>query len=94
MLRQGTFKAAGARFRADYVTSYEPAGGIMGNAWAGSSRIDNLGIDGPFVTGDQFALFLDMLIVDRASGAATPFAEIAVFTVRDAKITEERYFYD
>ena len=52
----------------------------------GTARIDDLGIDGPFVTGDQFALFLDMLITDPASGQAEPFTEIAIFTVRDGRI--------
>ena len=57
-------------------------------------RIEELSIDGPFITGNQFALFLDMVMIDRASGAATPFSEIAVFTVHGARITEERFFHD
>ncbi len=60
----------------------------------GKSRIEDLGIEGPFVTGDQFALFLDMLITDPASGHAEPFTEIAIFTVRDGRIIEERFFYE
>ncbi len=51
-------------------------------------------VDGPFVTGDQFALFLDMLITDPQSGRAKPFTEIAIVTVRDARIIEERFFYE
>ncbi len=47
-----------------------------------------------FITGDQFALFLDMLIIDADSGHARPFTEIAIFTVRDRRIVEERFFYD
>ena len=109
MLRLGQFEAAGEIFWARDVTSIEPAdlpGGIparvSGIAAArdksrcrfGASRIDDLGIDGPFVTVNQFALFIDMVIVNRASGEGRPFTEIAIFTVRDAKITEERYFYD
>ncbi len=45
-------------------------------------------------SGNQFTLFLDMLMIDRSSGTATPFSEIAVFTVRNAQIAEERYFHD
>lgn len=109
MLRLGQFEAAGERYWSDAVTSVEPAdlqAGIpalvSGIAAArskakfrfGEGRIDDLGIDGPFVTGDQFALFLDMLITYPASGSAQPFTEIAIFTVRDGRIIEERFFYD
>lgn len=109
MLRLGQFGAAGETFWSPDVTSAEPAAlsddtpAIVSGIAAvraksiarfGTARIDDLGIDGPFVTGDQFALFLDMLITDPASGRAEPFTEIAVFTVRDGRIIEERFFYD
>jgi hypothetical protein len=108
MLRLGQFEAAGEAFWSPDVTSLEPEAlsgaapaTVSGKAAArakrrarfGAARIDELGIDGPFVTGDQFALFLDMLITDPASGEAKPFAEIAIFTVRDGRIIEERFFY-
>lgn len=105
MLRAGEFLAAGERYWASDVASHCPAGdsapavGIaavreMAERRARSHRVEDLCIDGPFVTGNQFALFLDMLMIDRASGTATPFSEIAVFTVRNAQIAEERYFHD
>lgn len=108
MLRLGQFEAAGETFWSPDVTSIEPEAlsddtpaAVSGKAAArakrcarfGTALIDELGIDGPFVTGDQFALFLDMLITDPASGQAQPFAEIAIFTVRDGRIIEERFFY-
>lgn len=61
--------------------------------WIGTSDVGELAIDGPFVTGNVFALFIDMEIADPATGIREPFSEIAVFTVRDQKIVEERYFY-
>ena len=102
MLRLGQFEAAGERYWADGVTSMEPADLSIGVTAVhrkarnrfGKGRIEELGIDGPFVTGDQFALFLDMLITDPATGKTQPFAEIAIFTVRDGRIIEERFFYD
>ncbi len=109
MLRLGQFEAAGERYWAEGVTSVEPAdlpndipalvSGIdaardKARFRFGTGRIDDLGIDGPFVTGDQFALFLDMLITDPASGNTQPFTEIAIFTVRDGRIIDERFFYD
>ena len=108
LLRAGEYRAA-ARYWANDIVSVEPAESPGGNAevasgltavqrksatWFGTNRIDDLSIDGPFVTGDQFALFLDMMIVDRSSGEHQPFAEIALYTVRDGQICEERYFYD
>lgn len=109
MLRVGRFEAAGDRYWALDVTSIEPAalsGGISATASGidaarikcharfGGSQIDEIGIDGPFVTGNQFTLFLDMVIVDRARGTRQPFTEIALYTVRDGQIAEERHFYD
>jgi hypothetical protein len=109
MLRQGRFVAARERFWASDVRSIEPRDlpdGIAAEVsgieaaraktvrWFGSRHIHDLSIDGPFVTGNQFALFLDMMIAGRPSEADQPFTEIAVFTVRDGQISEERYFYD
>jgi hypothetical protein len=109
LLRAGQYEAAAKRYWANDIISIEPveqSGGtpsvVSGLAaalrknqcWFGASRIDDLSVDGPFVTGNQFALFLDMMIVNRTSGESRPFTEIALYTVRDAKITEERYFYD
>lgn len=108
MLRLGQFEAAGEKYWSDDVTSVEPVdlpGGTpavvsgikalrdKSNSWFGASRIDDLCIDGPFVTGNQFALFMDMVIVNRATGASQTFDEIALYTVRDGRITNERYFY-
>ncbi len=103
MLRAGQFEAAGNLYWAADVASVEPTGpGVVSgidaararcNARFGAAKIDEIGIDGPFVTGDQFALFLDLVIVDAVSGGRQLFTEIALYTVRNAKITEERYFY-
>jgi SnoaL-like domain len=105
LLREGDFLTAGERYWASNVASLEPSGpapaaiGIAAlrahvQRRASAYRIEDLSIDGPFITGNQFALFLDMLMIERATGTATPFSEIAVFTVRDAQITEERFFHD
>ena len=56
-------------------------------------RLDDLSIDGPFVTGNQFALFIDMIVAAGAGRAGKPFAEIALYTVRGGRITEERHFH-
>ena len=109
LLLAGEFAAAGERFWAADIKSIEPRNLPSGSAaeaigiaaargktarWFQAQRIDDLTIDGPFVTGNQFALFMDMMITNRASGNSQPFTEIAIFTVRDGRITEERIFYD
>lgn len=62
--------------------------------WIEVSDAAELVIDGPFVTGNVFALFLDMEIAVPGTGNREPFSEIAIFTVRDQKIVEERHFYE
>lgn len=109
MLRQGQFVAARERFWAADVKSIEPhdlPDGIAAEVsgieaarakilrWFGARLIHDLSIDGPFVTGNQFALFLDMVIAGQPGGGGQPFTEIAIFTVHDGRITEERFFYD
>lgn len=55
--------------------------------------MEDISIDGPFVTGNQFALFIDMQIVDLANVRRSNFSEIATFIMLDNKIIEQRFFY-
>jgi len=61
--------------------------------WLEANVVSEMLIDGPFITGDQFALFIDMEITHRATGKREPFSEIATYTVHDEHIVEERFFY-
>lgn len=61
--------------------------------WLDGNATNEVLIDGPFITGDQFALFIDMEVTCRATGARKPFCEIATYTVREGQIVEERFFY-
>ncbi len=103
----GDFHAAGEQYWADDVVSIEPRAPLDGLdaecrgiealleknlRWCSTHGIEDLSLDGPFVTGDHFALFADMLIAH--AGQRRPHSEIAVFSVRDGKIVEERYFYE
>ena len=109
MLREGQFEAAGDQYWARDVVSIEPAdlpSGIRASvtgidavrikcaARFGTALAGEIGIDGPFVTGDQFALFLDLVTFDPVSGRRQPLTEIALYTVRNDRIAEERHFYD
>ncbi|MFO7764103.1 MAG: nuclear transport factor 2 family protein [Wenzhouxiangellaceae bacterium] len=101
------YRAAGEKYWADDVVSIEPRAlpdGTDGECrgieavreknlrWCSTHGIEDLSIDGPFVTGDRFALFADMLIAH--AGRRRPHSEIAVFAVRDGRIAEERFFYE
>lgn len=109
MLAAGEALAAAQRFWAEDITCLAPdqqpssqpvlatgkAAALARLAlWLDSNAAGDVLIDGPFVTGDQFALFIDMEITRRATGARQPFSEIATYTVRDGQIIEERFFYD
>ncbi|MBL38897.1 MAG: ketosteroid isomerase [Xanthomonadales bacterium] len=103
----GDYRAAGEKYWADDVLSIEPRTLPDGThaecrgidavrrknlRWCSTHGIEDLSIDGPFVTGDHFALFADMLIAH--AGRRRPHSEIAVFSVRDGRIVEERFFYE
>ena len=61
--------------------------------WTLNNAMEDVAVDGPFISGDHFALFIDMIVRHRSTGKREPFSEIAIFTVRGAKIIEQRYFY-
>lgn len=105
--RAGEFQAAGERYWADDVVSIEPHNLPDGTPavcrgidavraknlrWLATHGVEDLSLDGPFVTGDRFALFADMIIAH--AGRREPHSQIAVFRVRDGRITEEHHFYD
>jgi hypothetical protein len=105
--RTGEYLAAGEKYWADDVVSIEPRDLADGTAalcrgieavraktvrWLSTHGIEDLSLDGPFVTGDHFALFADMLITH--GGHKTPHSQIAVFVVRDGLIREEHHFYE
>lgn len=106
LLLAGDFRAAGEKYWAEDVVSIEPypttdvtdgvcqgidAVRTRNRRWFSTHAIEDLSLDGPFITGDHFALFADMFIVH--AGRRTPHSQIAVFAVREGKIVEERYFH-
>ncbi len=105
--RAGDLRAAGEKYWADDVVSFEPGAPPDGTGaacrgfeavreknlrWFATRGIEDLSLDGPFITGDRFAVFADMVIAH--AGRRIAHSEIAVFTVRDGKIVEERHFYE
>ncbi len=49
--------------------------------------------EGPWVNGDQFSLRFAMDVTARENGQRMQMDEIGVYTVRDGKVVEERFFY-
>ncbi|OAB63124.1 hypothetical protein AY599_18120 [Leptolyngbya valderiana BDU 20041] len=105
--RAGEFRRAGEKYWAEDVVSIEPHALPDGTAsvcrgieavraktlaWLTTHGVEDLSVDGPFVTGDCFAIFVDLLIAH--AGKRIPHSQIAVFSVRDGRIIEERHFYD
>lgn len=48
--------------------------------------------EGPYVNGDQFALYFDVDVTQKATGQRLAMKEVAVYTVKGDKVVEERFF--
>jgi hypothetical protein len=105
MLKAGEFEKAAETWNAPDIVSIEAMEGPMahiqgmeairakGEWWYGNHEIHAVETKGPFVNGDQFALTFDMDFTPKATGERTRSLEVAVYTVKDGKIAEERFYY-
>jgi hypothetical protein len=107
LLKAGHHMEASQRFHADDVVSVEAmAGPGMDTATHGKAavakksedfmaahEVKNTTIDGPFINGDQFALVMTSDLIQKASGQTMTMSEIALYTVRNDKVVEERFLY-
>ena len=90
-------------FWADDIVSLEPGDGEMARAegreallekhawWEANAEMHSVTTEGPYIFGDQFALRYTMDVT--MGGERTQTAEVGLYTVRDGKIAEERFFY-
>lgn len=62
-------------------------------AWAESSTLHELIVDGPFVADDQFAVRFTMDVTPKATGERIQATEMALYTVKDGKIVREEFYY-
>jgi ketosteroid isomerase-like protein len=95
----------GAKYWSDDVTSIEAMDGPMARVegrkavegksawWFGAHDVHSSVCIGPFVNGDQFAVRFTMDITAKETGQRTQSDEIGLYTVRNSKIIEERFFY-
>ncbi len=105
LCKAGKFDEAGEKYWADDVVSIEAMPGDMarltgkdaarskGEWWAANHEVHDFEVTGPFVNGDQFAVGFKMDLTPKATGERTTMDEVGLYTVRDGKIAEERFFY-
>lgn len=101
---KGEFDAAGQKFWSDDVVSLEPGTGDMARAegrkavlgkgewWYANHTVHDSKVEGPYVHGNQFAVRFKFDITPKG-GQRVQMDEVALFTVANGKITEERFFY-
>jgi ketosteroid isomerase-like protein len=105
MLEEGQFAEAGETYWAEDVVSIEPMGdnpvsrgkeALRAKAawWNEHHEVHGFDIEGPYVNGDQFALLMEIEVTVKATGMRMEMEEIALYTLRDGKIVEERFLYE
>jgi ketosteroid isomerase-like protein len=105
LLKAGDHEGAATRFNSPDIVSIEamegPMARIQGTAavkaksdwWYGAHEIHSATAEGPYVNGDQFSVIFAMDITARESGQRMQMQEVGLYTVKDGKIVEERFFY-
>lgn len=108
LMREGKFLEAGETFWSDDVVSIEAmsmpgmdavaAGKVAlhekAEWWDANNETHAFEADGPYINGDQFALRYTMDLTVKATGERSKGEEVALYTVKDGKIVEERFFYN
>ncbi|OQW61651.1 MAG: ketosteroid isomerase [Proteobacteria bacterium SG_bin9] len=64
-----------------------------GEWWFSNHDIHSFETIDPYVNGDQFALKFKIDVTPKATGQRMQMEEVGLYTVRDGKISEERFFY-
>lgn len=105
LCKAGDHKGAGDRFWSDHIVSREAMEGPMAMLqgreavegksawWYENHEIHSATTEGPYVNGDQFILHFHMDITTKATGQRMQADEMGVYTVRDGKVIEERFYY-
>jgi hypothetical protein len=107
LCKTGDFATPGEKYWADDVVSVEAGGppgmdpashgksaaAAKGEWWSNAHTINSTGVEGPWVNGDQFSVRFTMDITVKETGERRVMDEIALYTIKDGKIAEERFFY-
>ena len=104
LCKAGKFAEAGEKYWADNVVSVEAMGDnpeIKGKQaargktewWEKNHEVHSFEVEGPYVNGDQFVVRFKMDMTMKESGQRHKMDEVGLYTVRNGKIAEERFFY-
>jgi len=105
LLKAGTHHEAAERFNAPDIVSIEAMDGpfqtvrgadavrAKSDWWFANHEVHSSISKGPFVNGDQFAVHFAIDVTVKATGQRVAMDEVGLYTVRDGKIVEERFFY-
>jgi ketosteroid isomerase-like protein len=105
LLKAGDHQGAAEKFNAADIISLEPMDGpmarIQGTAalkaksdwWYNAHEVHSTTSDGPYVNGDQFAVHFSIDVTAKESGQRMQMREVGLYTVRDGKISEEKFLF-
>jgi len=105
LLKQNDHDGAAAKYNADNIVSYEAMEGPMavcegkeavkqkGEWFYANHEVHSASAEGPYVNGDQFVVRFTMDITPKATGQRATMDEVGLYTVKDGKIVEERFYY-
>jgi ketosteroid isomerase-like protein len=107
LLKAGKFEECGEKYWAEDVVSIEPGGPAgmdpvskgkaaveaKGKWWSDNHETESLEVEGPYVNGDQFTCRFKMKVKVKATGQVMDMDEHALYTLKDGKIVEEKFFY-
>jgi hypothetical protein len=103
LCRGGDLITPGKLYFAPEIVSIEPSGEnsiLLGRQaaiekdrwWGEANELHGLEVFGPYLNRDQFTVRFVIDATARATGARRVTDEIGLFTVRDGRIVEERFF--
>jgi ketosteroid isomerase-like protein len=104
LCRAGEFDRAGEKYWADDVVSVEAMGenaelhgkdAVRGKGewWAGAHEVHGAEVEGPYVNGDQFVVRFKIDLTVKETGERRVMDEVGVYTIKNGKIAEERFYY-
>jgi ketosteroid isomerase-like protein len=100
----GRAEEAAEKYWADNIATYEAMPGeyaethgraeTMAKAkwWFENHEVHEMEVEGPWINGDQFMLYWEIEVTPKG-GERMEMEELVLYTVKDGKVVEERYFY-
>ncbi|WP_413578166.1 SnoaL-like domain-containing protein [Bdellovibrio sp. HCB290] len=61
--------------------------------WEEQMEVHSAKIDGPFPSGDRFAVHFNFDTTDKKTNKRWAMEEVGIYTVKDGKIVKEEFFY-